>query len=164
MKALVLSGGGNLGAAQVGALRVLAERGIIPDMIVGCSVGALNASFIAREVSADQVEILADVWRSISRSDIYPGNRLGAIWRFISGKDSLYYNRRFFDFLQRGGVSPAVTFSDYLPLKVYITATQMPAGKLHVFGDNPHDRLLDALMASTALPPMHPPWTVDGEQ
>ncbi len=164
MKAFVLSGGGNLGATQVGALASLIDRGIKPDMIVGCSVGALNASFLARGVSVKQIEELAAVWRSLTRSDIYPGTRLGALWRFITGKDSLYDNRRFFEYLQRGGVTPAITFSDYLPLKLYITATHMPAGELHVFGDNPHDRLLDALMASTALPPMHPPWIVDGER
>ena len=164
MKAFVLSGGGNLGAAQVGALASLVDRGIKPDMIVGCSVGALNAALLAREVSVERVEELAAVWRSLTRSDIYPGTRLGALWRFISGKDSLYDNRRFFEYLQQGGITPAVTFSDYLPLKLYITATHMPAGNLHVFGDNPHDRLLDALMSSTALPPMHPPWIVDGER
>lgn len=164
MKAFVLSGGGNLGATQVGALASLIDRGIEPDMIVGCSVGALNAAFLARGISVKQIEELAAVWRSLTRSDIYPGTRLGALWRFITGKDSLYDNRRFFEYLQRGGVTPAVTFSDYLPLKLYITATHMPAGNLHVFGDNPHDRMLDALMASTALPPMHPPWVVDGER
>jgi len=163
MKALVLSGGGNLGAAQVGALSVLIERNIKPEMIVGCSVGALNAAFLAREISADQVEELANVWRTITRDDIYPGTRLGVFLRLVTGKDSLYDNRRFFDYLQRGGITPAVTFGDYFPLKLYITATHMPAGELFVFGDDPHDRLIDALMSSTALPPMHPPWEVAGK-
>ena len=45
--AVVLSGGGSLGAAQVGALRALLESGVRPDLLVGCSVGALNAAFLA---------------------------------------------------------------------------------------------------------------------
>ena len=45
--AFVLSGGASLGAIQVGMLRALYERGIVPDLIVGTSAGALNAAFIA---------------------------------------------------------------------------------------------------------------------
>lgn len=47
MIAFVLSGGGNRGALEAGALLALFEQGIRPDMLVGSSVGALNAAFIA---------------------------------------------------------------------------------------------------------------------
>ncbi len=47
--AFVLSGGGNLGAIQVGMLRALAERDIVPDVVLGCSVGALNGAGFALE-------------------------------------------------------------------------------------------------------------------
>jgi NTE family protein len=43
----VLGGGGNLGATQVGMLHALLERGILPDAIVGASIGALNGAFLA---------------------------------------------------------------------------------------------------------------------
>src|SRR5213596_825375 len=45
--AFVLSGGASLGALQVGMLEALYERGITPDFLVGTSVGALNAAFVA---------------------------------------------------------------------------------------------------------------------
>ena len=45
--AFVLSGGGSLGAVQVGMLQALADRGIEPDLLVGTSVGALNAACVA---------------------------------------------------------------------------------------------------------------------
>src|SRR4051794_41798877 len=45
-EAVVFSGGGSLGAAQVGALQALFEAGITPDVVVGCLVGALNAPFV----------------------------------------------------------------------------------------------------------------------
>jgi NTE family protein len=45
--AFVLSGGVSLGAVQVGMLQALAERGITPDLLVGTSVGAINAAFVA---------------------------------------------------------------------------------------------------------------------
>ncbi len=163
MRAFVLSGGGNMGPVQVGALKALLERGIYPEMIVGCSAGALNAGFLARDVSLEQVDRLADVWRSVTTHDVYPGSRLWAIWRLLSGKDSLYDNRNFYAFLQRKGTTPAQTFGSF-PTKLYITATHLHSGKLHVFGDQANDRVLDALMASTALTPMHPPWEINGQR
>src|SRR4029453_191058 len=45
--AFVLSGGGNLGALQIGMLRALAERDLRPEMILGCSVGAINGARLA---------------------------------------------------------------------------------------------------------------------
>lgn len=163
MRAFVLSGGGNLGPIQVGALRALCEAAIVPQMIVGCSAGALNAAYIARGFSPVQLDRLVDVWRAVTPRDVYPGHRLTALWRFFSGQDSLYDNRNFYAFLQRHGTTPAHTFAHVHNVKLFVTATNLRTGRLHVFGDNPHDRILDALMASTALTPMHPPWEVDGE-
>ncbi len=163
MRAFVLSGGGNLGPLQVGALRALLEASIYPQMIVGCSAGALNAAYVARGMSHEQLDQLTEVWRSVTARDVYPGHRLSALWRFLSGQDSLYDNRNFYAFLQRHGTTPAHTFAHIRKVKLYVTATNLHTGRLHVFGDNPHDSILDALMASTALTPMHPPWEVDGE-
>jgi len=47
--AFVLSSGANLGAVQVGMLRALIEHGIYPDIVVGCSVGALNGAGLAQD-------------------------------------------------------------------------------------------------------------------
>src|SRR5450759_2989449 len=44
--AFVLSGGGSLGAVQVGMLQALGERGVVPDLLVGTSAGAINAAFV----------------------------------------------------------------------------------------------------------------------
>jgi len=164
MRAFVLSGGGNLGPLQVGALRVLYEAGIIPQMVVGCSAGALNGAYLAREFSEAQLARLTDVWRDVRTRDVYPGHLGEVFWRFVTGQDSLYDNRNFYAFLQRHGTTPAHTFAQLQQRKLYITATHLRTGRLHVFGDNPHDRILDALMASTALTPMHPPWEIHGER
>ena len=47
--AFVLGGGGVLGAVEVGMLRALLERQIVPDLVVGTSVGALNGALVARQ-------------------------------------------------------------------------------------------------------------------
>ena len=49
MNAFVLSGGGSRGALQVGALQVLFEAGVRPEMIVGSSVGAVNGAAVAAQ-------------------------------------------------------------------------------------------------------------------
>jgi NTE family protein len=163
MRAFVLSGGGNFGPLQVGALRALLERGITPDLLVGCSAGALNAALLAQEVSLPQVDRLAHLWRMVTQADVYPGSHWGALWRLLLGRDSLYDNRALYTFLQRNGITPETEFAHFSGARPLVTATSLRTGKLHVFGLNRHDRVLDALMASTALAPMHPPWEVNGE-
>jgi len=164
MRAFVFSGGGNRGPLQVGAVKALMEREIRPDIVIGCSAGALNAAYLSREYSAAKLEELAQVWRDTSLDDIYPGSRMGTLWRIISRKDSFYDNRNFYDFLQRTGSTPAQTFGTAPAYDLFITATDLESGALHVFGDDPGDHILDALMASTALPPMHPPWEGNGRR
>src|SRR3954447_16667101 len=71
--AFVLSGGGSLGAVQVGMLQALAERGIEPDVLVGTSAGALNAVFVAEHGTGPAaLDGLAAVWASLRRDDIFP--------------------------------------------------------------------------------------------
>lgn len=75
-EAVVLSGGGSLGAAQVGALRALLEAGVRPDLFVGCSVGALNAAFLAVDPTLDRLAELEQVWRRLDRRDVFGSRRL----------------------------------------------------------------------------------------
>jgi len=71
--AFVLSGGASLGALQVGMLRALYERGITADLLVGTSVGALNAAFVAsRSQTPATARALARVWRGVERGDAFP--------------------------------------------------------------------------------------------
>jgi NTE family protein len=159
-----LSGGGAWGAMQVGALRSLLEHDVLPDTLVGCSVGALNAANLAREVSLDQLDNVAQIWHNVSKRIVYPGGRMSILWRVATGQDSLHDNRAFYQFLQDSGCTPALTFGAVDAARLYVTATNLRTGRLHVFGDDRNDRLLDALMASTALTPLHPPWEVNGER
>ena len=97
-RTFVLSGGGALGAMQVGALRSLLEHNGLPATLVGCSVGALNAAHLARDVSLKQVEHIASIWRQVSRRIVYPGGRMSVLWRVATGQDSLHDTRHFVEF------------------------------------------------------------------
>ncbi|MFN8482888.1 MAG: patatin-like phospholipase family protein [Anaerolineae bacterium] len=160
MIAFVLSGGGSRGALQVGALRALLERGVRPDMLVGTSVGGLNAAFVAVEPSLDRIETLASLWRTVRRTDIYPDNKLQVAWRLARGHGSLYSNETFYRYIQRqyAGVE---TLSDLKGARCYIVVTNLDTGAMRVMGDRPADKVVDAIMATTALPPLHPPYPLD---
>ena len=71
--AFVLSGGASLGAMQAGMLQGLYERGVVADVLVATSAGALNAAFVAsRPQTAQTARELADVWRGLRREDVLP--------------------------------------------------------------------------------------------
>jgi NTE family protein len=71
--AFVLSGGGSLGAVQVGMLRALADHQIAPDLLVGASAGALNAAFVAGEgFSHTTIDRLEEIWTGLRRQDVFP--------------------------------------------------------------------------------------------
>src|SRR4051812_49062151 len=91
----VLGGGGQLGAHEVGTLRALLERGIVPDLVVGTSVGAINGPAVAAEPSLAAVGRLAATWSAIESGDFFAGpllRRLGTLARagaHLRGNDRL---------------------------------------------------------------------------
>src|SRR5580704_11082024 len=86
----VFSGGGSLGAAQVGAIQALFEAGIVPDAVVGCSVGAINAAYVAMDPTAERMVALEQLWRSMSRREVFPNGRFRVARRLISRSNYLY--------------------------------------------------------------------------
>ena len=87
MNAFVLSGGGNLGSIQAGQLEGLAGAGIRPDLLVGTSIGAANAAFLAAGPGPERTRELADVWRRTRSGDVFPRNPVRAgratLWTFL---------------------------------------------------------------------------------
>jgi NTE family protein len=64
--ALVLQGGGALGAYQAGVYEALAEADIDPDWVAGVSIGAINAAIIAGNEPAARVGKLKSFWQQIT--------------------------------------------------------------------------------------------------
>ncbi|HET8987599.1 MAG TPA: patatin-like phospholipase family protein, partial [Humibacillus sp.] len=70
--AFVLTGGGSLGAVQVGMLTALHEHGIEPDLLVGTSVGAVNAAYLAGPgTTFERLRTLTRLWRALRRQDVF---------------------------------------------------------------------------------------------
>jgi len=163
MLAFVLSGGANRGPLEVGALQVLLERGIVPDMLVGTSAGAINAAFLAIDPSPDTARDLGHMWLAANEDGVFRRHRLTVLWRFVTGKDSLYSNEGLRCHVERSLPPGMKRFADIQAVRLFIVATRLDTGEARVFGHDPQERLLDAIMASTALPPFFPPWACGDE-
>jgi len=70
--ALVLQGGGALGAYQAGVFEALDEAGLQPNRLAGISIGALNAAIIAGNARGRRVERLREFWETICRPPLWP--------------------------------------------------------------------------------------------
>jgi NTE family protein len=75
--ALVLQGGGALGAYQAGVFEGLADAGIEADWVAGISIGAINAALIAGNPRERQVERLHEFWRTVSAPPLLPATAEG---------------------------------------------------------------------------------------
>ncbi|MFQ5342640.1 MAG: patatin-like phospholipase family protein [Anaerolineae bacterium] len=160
--AIVLSGGGNRGALQVGALQAFFEHGIRPDILVGTSAGAMNAAFTAADPSPTGVECLIDLWRQAGAADLFPGNILTQAFRFLLGKDSLYSSDNLRRFVEEH-VPPGIErFGDITGVKLLLTAGDITTGTLYLFGEDPDASLVDGVVASAALPGVFPPVRMNG--
>jgi NTE family protein len=97
----VLSGGGSLGAMQAGQLLALFEAGIMPDLVIGVSAGALNGAAIAHQPTAATAEQLATIWRSLRRDYIFRGSRVERAWHVARRHPHLYRSDGLVDLVNR---------------------------------------------------------------
>jgi NTE family protein len=68
--ALVLQGGGALGAYQAGVYEALAEADIHPDWVAGVSIGAINSAIVAGNAPAERVAKLRAFWQEITTNPL----------------------------------------------------------------------------------------------
>jgi len=167
-RALILSGGGGRGAYHCGVLEYLEMVGWRPDILVGTSIGAINAAAIA---SGHDAQELQSLWRGLTtdgvqrmRTDLLDlGN-----WTFLLDNSPWRHSlteARWFDF-------PRIN-SDAAPT-LAITATDVYTGRLTVFSNRvlepsksqvPRSKVvqhvpltLDHILASCSIPIVYP-WT-----
>ncbi len=162
--ALVLSGGGPRGAMQVGALRALMDEEIIPDFIIGTSIGAINGAFLARfGYNHETLDIIIDVWDSSARGEFAPEDFTRALLRnLLPIGNSKSYLEQARDFYAQHGITPDLRFRDLAGPEFYIVAADVSRHRISIFGENPDDPVLDSMLASSAIPPWLPPIRIGG--
>jgi NTE family protein len=143
--AFVFAGGGSTGAAQVGMLRALLESGISADLVVGSSVGAVNAAYFAGNPTPKGVSTLEALWRGLRRTDILPLS-----WRRILG---FFYRRDYL--VTSDGLKrllelhlPYLNLED-AALPLHVVATDMFSGEAVVLS---RGSATQAILASSAIP------------
>lgn len=154
--AFVFAGGGSLGAIQVGMLRTLLARGFAADLVVGSSVGAINAAYFAGDPTPAGVSRLEAIWRGLRRSDVFPAPGLGGLLGLLSRRDYLVEASGLARLLER-----------HLPhrrleearLPCHIVTTDLLDGIELRLCRGP---AIPALLASAAIPGVFPAVRVDG--
>jgi NTE family protein len=162
--AFVLSGGGARGALQIGAVRALLEAGYQPDILVGASVGAVNAAFLTlRGLTLETVDELQQVWLKTPAASLFPSNYLWISARALINRPVKSYSQRMREFFVSQGLGPNVRFKDFHPVRLGLVASDLVSSQLVIYGLNPEQSVLDGVLASIALPPWLLPQQNNGQ-
>jgi NTE family protein len=155
--AFVLAGGGSFGAVQVGMLRELVHHGVIPDLVVGSSVGAINGAYFAGAPHAEGVARLDVIWRGLRRRDVFPFT-----WRSVFG----LFTRRDYVVDSRGLRALLNKCLPYRNLEdaaipVHVVATDVLDGGAVKLSTG---SAAEAVLASCAIPAAFPSVRIGGRQ
>lgn len=190
--ALVLQGGGALGAYQAGVYEALAEHGCQPDWLSGISIGAINSAIIAGNPPERRVERLREFWNRITSTFAWPAPEFGdssrRVFNFLSALNSVtsgqaeFFTPRFPPAaVMPHGAPGASSFYDTAPLRQTLLdlvdfdllnsgTTRLSLGAVNiasgnfVYFDTRTERIEpEHVMASGALPPGFPPIEIAGQ-
>ena len=190
--ALVLQGGGALGAYQAGVYEALTEADVRPNWIAGISIGAITSAIIAGNSLVMRLERLREFWdlasSAILVSPPVPGdpmrwffNEVSASWVAAFGVPGFFSPRLPPALLYPPGTAEALSFYDTKPLRhtlerlidfdrINARETRLSLGAVNIrtgnfaYFDNMHQKIgSEHVMASGALPPGFPPIEIDGE-
>jgi NTE family protein len=189
-KALVLQGGGALGAYQAGVYAGVFEKHKALDWVAGVSIGAINAALIAGNAPEVRVQRLREFWNLVSSG---PAQRVPALWsdramfnQWSATSAAVFGVPGFFEprrspALLLGGAAPVLSYYDTAPLKATLERLvdfdrlnhpeiRFSVGAVNVrtgnsiYFDNTVQRIgPEHIMASGALPPGFAPVHIDGE-
>jgi NTE family protein len=183
--ALVLQGGGALGAYQVGVYQALHEEGMEPDWVCGVSIGAINSAIIAGNHPEHRLEKLRIFWERITARKIWHYTPDGDIYRkarnlastFMTttlGQPGFFKPHDVSPWLSPAGAKTATSYYDTAPLREtlleLVDFDLINSGRMHfavgavnvlsgnfLYFDNKKEVIgPEHVMASGALPPALP--------
>jgi NTE family protein len=156
--AFVLGGGGRWGAVEVGMVRALEEADIKPDLILGTSIGAFNGAVIADYPGREGVERLTEFWEQTTGASFFENSMLDRIRRVATFKPSLHDTTQLRNAIERA-IDPSTRIED-LQVRFQCVAASIEHAAEHWFEEGP---LVDAILASSAVPFIFSPVEIDGE-
>lgn len=156
--AYVLGGGGPRGAVQLGMLQALAETDLLPDLVIGTSVGSLNGAVLAMDPSAAAVT-LAEIWPRIDRQHVFPGGIVLSTIKATGTKSSFVFDPEPLSALLAEYVT--VERIEDLAVPYVAMATDLDTGApVEIDGGD----LRSAMLASSAIPVAFPWVERDGRR
>lgn len=187
---LVLQGGGALGAYQAGVFQALSEGGVVPDWVIGTSIGSINAALIAGNAPEDRLNRLNAFWSRIRHDPIMQMFGMMPMWG-ASATTTLTVMRGIKGFFEPS--TAAIWGSDTLvgpeqasyysveplrrtlnelvdfdrlndgAMRLTVGAANVGTGDMRYF-DTARERIeVGHVLASCALPPAFPAVRIDGE-
>ena len=184
--ALILQGGGALGAYQAGVYEAMHEAGIEPDWVTGVSIGAINSALIAGNPRERRLGRLRDFWNRVTTQDLWPTipdgnlfrearNTTSALMTMLFGQPGFFTPNLPDPFAGLPGRGGQTAYYDTTPLRATLNelvdfdrinrrTERFAVGAVHVtsgnfvYFDNADDKEITAehVMASGALPPAFP--------
>jgi NTE family protein len=183
--ALVLQGGGALGAYQAGVYQAMHEAGVEPDWVSGVSIGAINSAIIAGNPPKRRLRQLRAFWEMITERKIWPFTPDGDVFRkarnfhscmvtSVAGQPGFFAPRFPNPWMSLTGASSATSYYDTTPLRDTLSelvdfslinerAIRFSVGAVNVLSgnfvyfDNAKEEIEpEHIMASGALPPALP--------
>lgn len=155
--AFVLGGGGVLGAVEVGMLRALFRAEIRPDVVIGSSIGAINAAMVAREPEPAVIDDLVRLWASPEMNEVY-GDSVPRQMRRFATRNHLHPPQPLRRMLERH-LGPDLSFAE-MRVPLHVVAASIQRAAEHWFTEG---QVLPAVMASAAVPGVLPPVQIGGE-
>jgi NTE family protein len=146
-----------LGAVEVGMLRALFRAGIRPDVVVGSSIGAINAAMVARHPEPTVIDDLVRLWASPEMNEVY-GDSVPRQMRRFATRNHLHPAQPLRRMLERH-LGPELSFAE-MRVPLHVVAANIERAAEHWFTEGP---VLPAVMASAAVPGVLPPVQIDGE-
>lgn len=137
--------------------RALVERGVRPNLVVGTSIGALNGAAIAADPSDSTIDRLEDLWRNLNADEIFGGSIFSVAANIVRTRTHMHGNETLRKLIERS--LPVKTF-DALTVPFQCVAASIERASEHWFSEGP---LVDAILASAAVPGVLPPVQIGGE-
>jgi len=135
-------------------LRALFETGVKPDLVVGTSVGAVNAAWIAGRPTVEGADALADVWLGLRRQDVFPLSPLTGFAGLLGRTNHFISNANLRAILETH--IPFERLEDSA-LPLHVVATELKSGRAAILSSG---SAVPALLASCAIPGVFPPVTI----
>lgn len=149
---------------QVGALCALFEAGYKPNLLVGTSIGAVNAAGLAFwGTDQDGITALEQAYQQMEAGHLMDQRPDQLAFHALSGRPNRHASRRIADLAISMGLTPDLRFDQMPHARLAMVGSDLETGQTVIYGQDQSQSVLDGLLASTAIPPWFAPLEKDDQ-